>query len=832
MPFYSIGLIVLLIVIIVRQGSLSRKLEEEISELKSQLLKIARNQEKMMAGKAVVPVEKETKAVEKEEKAEETVPASEEVRPVEELRPAGERWNRYMPQELQTEPEPVVVQEVQKLQEVQEVPAFQPVMEDSEVLPIPVVGTTPEIPLQPELIETPVTEPAIEKPVVEEPVRQEPPAVPGLKRQAAAIPPPIRTAPKEVNYEKLIGENLFGKIGILILVIGVGFFVKYAIDQDWINETMRTILGFAIGSVLLFIAERLREKYRTFSSLLAGGAFGVFYLTVSIAFHYYHLFSQTVAFAILVVITVFMSALAILYDRRELAIISLVGGFLAPFIVSTGAGNYVVLFTYIAILNLGMFAISMYKKWAEIPIVSFVFTYIILGLYVLDSFIFGSGGITVVVAGRLLAFTALFYFIFLLPIILILKNEGITMNRVLLSVVIVNNFLFLGFGYLFLSEMALTFKAEGLLSLFIAIVNLLLALWLKKNEGEYRFLLYTMIGLVLTFVSITVPLQLEGHYITLFWASEMVLLLWLYARSQIRVYEYAAFIMVLLTGISFMLDVMEGHEIFATNLFTAVAAGVFAWLVAKYREVLSEARILSYHPWNAAMWIVSIVVFYYTFMNEFDSWDVYYTGYLKVLFTVLCIGGVSFVFQNRFPIKVHLWPYLIGIGVSALIPLLGTFTEERGGMAVLLTWVSIGVIIATLYYVARKFYEHYGVTSNFTIYLNVLATILWLAIINIFLYQVRVLDEGNAAFSIGLSIAGFVQMLLGMRLHQKVLRIISLVVFGIVLAKLALIDLWALPTIGKIIVFIMLGALLLVLSFLYQKLKNVLFKDDDQEDTH
>ena len=42
-------------------------------------------------------------------------------------------------------------------------------------------------------------------------------------------------------------------------------------------------------------------------------------------------------------------------------------------------------------------------------------------------------------------------------------------------------------------------------------------------------------------------------------------------------------------------------------------------------------------------------------------------------------------------------------------------------------------------------------------------------------------------------------------------------------------DLWAMPTIGKIIVFIILGLILLILSFLYQKLKDVLFKNDEEE---
>lgn len=188
------------------------------------------------------------------------------------------------------------------------------------------------------------------------------------------LAPVVKKEKKKVNYEKFIGENLFGKIGILVLVVGIGLFVKYAIGKDWINETLRTILGFVAGAVLLFFAERLCKKYRTFSSLLAGGAFAVFYLTVAIAFHYYHLFSQTMAFVILVSITVLMSALSILYDRRELAVISLAGGFIAPFLVSTGESNYMVLFTYLAVLNLSMFGLSLYKRWMELPLISFAFT--------------------------------------------------------------------------------------------------------------------------------------------------------------------------------------------------------------------------------------------------------------------------------------------------------------------------------------------------------------------------------------------------------------------------------------------------------------------------
>ena len=72
-------------------------------------------------------------------------------------------------------------------------------------------------------------------------------------------------------------------------------------------------------------------------------------------------------------------------------------------------------------------------------------------------------------------------------------------------------------------------------------------------------------------------------------------------------------------------------------------------------------------------------------------------------------------------------------------------------------------------------------------------------------------------------------MCLGMRIHSKPIRIVSLAEFGIVLAKLVLIDVWTMQAVGKIIVFISLGVILLTLSFLYQKLKNVLFGEGPEE---
>ncbi len=163
------------------------------------------------------------------------------------------------------------------------------------------------------------------------------------------------------DLEKFIGENLINKIGILILVLGISYFVKYAIDKDWINEPARVGIGMLSGALIMGVAHKLRQKYAAFSSVFVAGAIAVFYFTIGIAFHSYHLFGQTTAFIIMVLITIFSWLISLSYDRKELAVLSLIGGFAVPFMVSTGQGNYVTLFTYILILNIGILALAYYK---------------------------------------------------------------------------------------------------------------------------------------------------------------------------------------------------------------------------------------------------------------------------------------------------------------------------------------------------------------------------------------------------------------------------------------------------------------------------------------
>lgn len=643
---------------------------------------------------------------------------------------------------------------------------------------------------------------------------------------------------KETNYEKFIGENLFGKIGILVFIIGIGFFVKYAIDQNWINETARTILGYAVGAGMLVLAERLHRRYHAFSSLLAGGAFGVFYLITAIAFHYYELFSQTVSFVILCATTVFMSVVSILYDRRELAVTALVGGFLAPFIVSTDSGSIITLQTYISILNVGMFCLAMYKKWGILPVVAFCFTYIILWMTTLTS-----GDLaTPVCYIILLAFATLFYLIFLLPVIFILRTQcSGNMRRAMLTVVTADSFLYLLYGNYVLEHCDTAFAKDGFIAFFIAVVNLAVYLYLRFRIAGQNTLRNFMLALTITFVSIGIPMQFDTANLVMLWAAEAVLLLWLFTREKDRIFEVGSVVLSLLTIASLLFYRLLGTPLadpgdslflngnFLVMLFISAVAFVVAIILQRNRDLFSEdRRLIAYSPCNAVAYAVGFGILYVAFWDDFHihvgSPVADYASLLSAN-VLLCVG--AFVLRNRFGMDRYKVPYDVTVYLAAGLYAAAVW-NNASTEADLLRWIMTFVTIAYLAYVMRGLLLAMPDNRNQHTEFAIIATLVWLTGTRLLVMSFHE-ENFSTAFSLSLGLAAFILMCAGMRYHSKEVRIVSLAEFGIVLGKLIFNDVWTMSALGKIIVFISLGILLLTLSFLYQKLKDVLFNEDEVE---
>lgn len=714
--------------------------------------------------------------------------------------------------------------------------------ETPETIEVPIIHnedirlSTVEIPIQetedktPEIEEeTPET---IEEPVEEE---QEEPAMAMEEEEDIE-----EYATSETNFEKYIGENLFGKIGILIFIIGIGFFVKYAIDQNWINETARTLMGYAVGAGMLVLAERLHKRYHTFSSLLAGGAFGIYYLITAIAFHYYGLFSHTMAFVILCVTTIFMSAVSVLYDRKELAVTALVGGFIAPFIISTDSSSIISLQIYITILNIGMFCLAMYKKWAILPMVSFGFTYIILwGTTALGSF---SDSEAVTTYPTLFAFATLFYVIFLLPVVFILRTQyGENTRLGLLGIITANSFMYLIYGDFLLQHFEASSDTTAYLAFFIAAVNLAIHLYLRFRVEGQDTLRNLMLGLAVTFASMGIPILFSAANVLMVWAAESVLLLWLFTKEKNRIYELASAVLLLLTlgalayyrtTDTFIHDTGDSlffNGAFFVTTFVSIAYYVVAVIMQFNKELFSDTkRLIAYTPCNAIAYALGFSILFLAFRDNYHfHLEQPISEYASLLTANIMLLGGALILRKRFEISENKLAYEISLYLAGILfaMTVWNYTDPEG---LLLRWLMALVTIAYMAYCMRG---RLLVTSNqrnlHTEY-SIISTLMWLTLTRLLLITFNEVNF-STAFSLSLGIAAFILMCIGMRYHSKEIRIVSLAEFGIVIGKLILNDVWAMPALGKIIVFISLGALLLILSFLYQKLKDALFNEKEQE---
>lgn len=714
--------------------------------------------------------------------------------------------------------------------------------ETPETIEVPIVHnedirpSTVEIPIQETEDKTPEVEEetpeTIEEPVEEE---QEEPAMAMEEEEEIE-----EYATSETNFEKYIGENLFGKIGILIFIIGIGFFVKYAIDQNWINETARTLMGYAVGAGMLVLAERLHKRYHTFSSLLAGGAFGIYYLITAIAFHYYALFSHTIAFVILCATTIFMSAVSVLYDRKELAVTALVGGFIAPFIISTDSSSIISLQIYITILNIGMFCLAMYKKWAILPMVSFAFTYIILwGTTALGSF---SDSEAVTTYPTLFAFATLFYVIFLLPVVFILRTQyGENTRLGLLGIITANSFMYLIYGDFLLQHFEASSDTTAYLAFFIAAVNLAIHLYLRFRVEGQDTLRNLMLGLAVTFASMGIPILFSAANVLMVWAAESVLLLWLFTKEKNRIYELASAVLLLLTlgalayyrtTDTFIHDTGDSlffNGAFFVTTFVSIAYYVVAVIMQFNKELFSDTkRLIAYTPCNAIAYALGFSILFLAFRDNFHfHLEQPISEYASLLTANIMLLGGALILRKRFEISENKLAYEISLYLAGILfaMTVWNYTAPEG---LLLRWLMALVTIAHMAYCMRGQLLVTSNQRNLHIEYSIISTLMWLTLTRLLLITFNEVNF-STAFSLSLGIAAFILMCIGMRYHSKEIRIVSLAEFGIVIGKLILNDVWAMPALGKIIVFISLGAILLILSFLYQKLKDALFNEKEQE---
>lgn len=666
-------------------------------------------------------------------------------------------------------------------------------------------------------------------------------------RPAQSAPAASRSSEPPTDWEKFIGENLISKIGIAILVLAIGFFVKYAIDNDWIGPVGRVGIGLLCGGILIGLAHRLRNQYNAFSSVLIGGGLAVLYFTIALAYHQYHLLSQTTAFALMLVITAFSVALSLLYNREELAIIALVGGFVTPFLVSNGSGDYKVLFTYLLILNTGLLVIAYYKVWRLLNGLAFGFTVILFASWLYElpdnterAVYFGGAG-----------FATAFYGLFFITAVARTIRERKKFIASDFLILLLNTCLYFGASLYFLSKLGLE-SYRGLYCAIMGVIHIALSWLLFRRQSVDKNILYLLIGITLSFVSLTAPLQLHGHYITMFWATEAVLLCWLFLKSGLRLIRLASALVLAAMLVSLAWDWVniyrDGYPgmtvIFNKGCMTGLICAASCFVLFRLQADRVTAPIMMFTA-TALLFISGALEIGYQFSYRYPHMDI--ASFYLLLYTWLFVWLFTLVSGRLAKIDMRVTNrVLLGLGLLVyLFALPGVFGLQRDmleGRRYLIHfvahWVGAAVVLFILYRLTGLYRGgNWKVEPAIFAWTVAIVAVVFLSaegqlLVNVLFYSPQYpLDELQRVYSkTGLPIlwgvCSFVCMWLGMRHKFRPLRTFSLLLFMITLLKLFLFDIRNIPIAGKIAAFFCLGVLLLVVSFMYQRLKKIIIDNE------
>lgn len=678
------------------------------------------------------------------------------------------------------------------------------------------------------------------------------------------------------DLERFIGENLISKIGIAILVLGIGFFVKYAIDQNWINEIARVGIGFLAGGALLALSNKLRKTFTAFSSVLVAGGVAVFYFTLSIAFQDYHIFSQITTFVLMCVVTGFSVFISLRYDRQELAILSLIGGFIAPLLVSTGEGNYIVLFTYLLILDASLLVLAFYRNWSILNGVTYFLTVLMYGTWFKQNVLVEDSTKEIPFLGALLFATA-FYVVFTLSNLINQLKEKQAFRPYELSLILSNTFLYFTCGLSILSLYNPAFK--GIFAISLAAFNFIITYYISRQNRVDKNLFYLLIGVTLTFVTLAAPLQLNGNYITLFWAAEASMLLWLAQKSNLTIYRFVSIPIMLLGIISMFMDwnqvygQMENLRPIFNPAFISSMSIILSMLLYLYflkQESETSHKFLELnlnrdtHITATSLLLLPIMYFAgYTeldyHLNQFLAMSIQvgaieflyhlvftsivlflckknYSQYFKNLIMpvgVLNLLGYSYYFGLSYIREINylidapnVLPYVYIVHYFCLIPFVYQMVllykplklEWYKGTAWLLTLMLCFLLSSELQWQVLSF--------NLT---NIQAQVASALENNPLLgYEmIAKLSQSinKTAYPILWGLLAFVLLSFGIRRAYQPLRIAALALIGLTILKLFVYDIRNVSEGGKIAAFILLGIVLLIISFTYQKIKSILLDE-------
>ncbi len=338
------------------------------------------------------------------------------------------------------------------------------------------------------------------------------------------------------NIEEKIGQYWLNRIGIVAILIGVSYFLKYAFENNWIGPGGRIAVGLLAGMGLILWSERFRARgYAAFSYSLKAVGIGALYLSLWGAYQVYHLIPAAAAFVAMVIVTAATIALAWSQDAEILASFAMIGGFATPALLSTGENHEVVLFSYVCLLDIAILALAILKPWRRLLWGSFAGTAILFvgwyaGYYDTDQRV-----VTVLYAA---IFAGLFA---AMPLVVRYEKPAnatsIPLTLTLLPLINATSF-FLALYAMYAQETpTLTWYALALTAVYLGIGN---AVKRRLHLADAKVIQLLHVAIAIAFLTIAIPAKLNAHWITIGWLVESGVLLWVSVKTKTEFLRYLA----------------------------------------------------------------------------------------------------------------------------------------------------------------------------------------------------------------------------------------------------------------------------------------------------
>jgi uncharacterized membrane protein len=687
----------------------------------------------------------------------------------------------------------------------------------------------------------------------------------------SSAPPNITSEPPN-PLEKFIGENLSSKVGILILIIGVFIGIKYSIDHQLISPIVRIIGGYVFSALFMAVGFYLRPTYTQLSAIIVSGAIAMAYFISFTAADTYELLNRSFSFMIMIALTIFAVIVSLQYNRQIIAIIGLTGAYAIPFLISTEQSNHNYLFSYIMVINVGILYVSFVKNWNSLLRVAILFTWIIFGFW----FIFLTERTFFKQDASF--FATLFFMLFFLASMAYHLRKPALINASKMLLIVANALTYFAIMYTLMKDDDTWQHVTGLLPFALALWYLIPSYFAYKNRASHPVLLYFFAGLSLGFLTLTIPIQFDGHAITLFWTLQAVAIMSIGWRKQLTPMTRAATIIMAMAMIHFLMNWALVPHVFPVGVSDSYPGLRHISLTSTVCILALLTSLIIQCQWNVSgktatttwLWLgYLLLAIIATGLMEIS---VYFNH--RYYATAISLDAASIMFDSSLPIKRTLWQLIFLTGFAGLllwapIRLLKDRTVSlsiilTGGLLLLFGVIVGGMLTNKLRYLFLQLQEDEWFKPGL-FYIGI-RYLLWSAFALFGIALVRYLKKGFIRPSLAgiLHISLMILLLvfisqeaiqwmellaypqgdklllsvlwgayaaywiyLGMQKRAVHWRYFAIVLFSLTLCKLFLYDISHLNTLSKTFVFITIGLLLLFISFLYSKNKNQWLEDQN-----